>query len=256
MHRKISASELRFILILHFRQCTSNICVRAHSRLIISHKSCQCLRVCVRVCAREYGQQGPAVLLEFDEKKAEISTLSRFEMLWRVAFRGADAHTRIVKFGGHGGRVAVVSAPPRKQDDAGVRVVARGATKMSSNTTSSCLSLGPCHTLGSRQCDAQGYVSKKRKRESKYQTYVSCTAAVEAAGGVHCVSFASTAKQVESIVGDAQHFVITPIQQMWPVNTEKQLRCLVYQLVKRNDTLRRELTTSACSSKNMKHAAS
>lgn len=219
-----------------------DICVRVQSRDCSSRIRPVNMYECVYVfvCAREYGRKGPAVLLEFDGKKAEISTLSRFAKLWRVACRGADPHTRIVNFGGHGRRVAVVSEPQRKKGNVGVGTVAtsaKGATKMSPNTNTPRHQLGTCYTLGSRECDAQGYVNRKRKREDKYETYVSCKAAVEAAGGVHCISFASTPKQVERIVGDAQHFVITPIQQIWPVNTEKQLRCLVYELVRRDEKL-------------------
>jgi hypothetical protein len=108
---------------------------------------------------------------------------------------GAVRGTRIVRFGGHGERVAVLKRPEKRP----------------SQTPSSSAISTPCY----------------RKR---FRTYPSIASAIEAAGGIECISFNTNEEELAKMVGNSDEYVITPIQQIWPALTEKQLRSLLHEV--------------------------
>ena len=143
-------------------------------------------------------QLAPAVLTEFDLKAFEVSSLKRFQRIWGRALHGKMPGTRIVRFGGHGERVAILQCPRLSMaGNDGAGIVAGGQE--------------PC-----------------------YQQFDTLRSAIEAAGGAARVAFDVPPKQTEEIVGDEAPYVLCPIQQVWPAVTELQLRALLCELQNRD----------------------
>ena len=163
-------------------------------------------------------KRGPAILVDFDEKSAEISSLPRFRRVWRRAARGARKHTRIVRFGGFGERVAVLTHPKVRQKEA--------AAKAKDVPTPSSIWIGNAYI----EMPADSSCIERPSKKPRFETYKTIHEAIEAAGGNERVSFDARPGDIQKIVGDASEYVLCPVQQIWPCITERQLRSLLYEL--------------------------
>ena len=163
-------------------------------------------------------KRGPAILVDFDEKSAEISSLPRFRRVWRRAARGARKHTRIVRFGGFGERVAVLTHPKVRQKEE--------AAKAKDVPTPSSIWIGNAYI----EMPADSSCIERPSKKPRFETYKTIHEAIEAAGGNERVSFDARPGDIQKIVGDASEYVLCPIQQIWPCITERQLRSLLYEL--------------------------
>ena len=122
----------------------------------------------------------------------EISKFERFRKAWRQAKKGARVNTRLVMFGGHGQRVAVLTHP--------------------------------------KVCKGEDVPEGARKKRRCY-VYNSVLGATKAAGGIDKVSFDTSESEIKRVVGEsAGTYVCSAIRQIWPCHTEKQLRSLSFEL--------------------------
>ena len=165
-------------------------------------------------------KRGPAILVDFDEKSAEISSLPRFRRFWRRAARGARKHTRIVRFGGFGERVAVLTHPKVRQKEE----AAKAAQDVPAPACWSWIGNAYIEMPGDSSC------IERPGKKHRFESYKTIHEAIEAAGGNERVSFDARPGDIQKIVGDASEYVLCPIQQIWPCITERQLRSLLYEL--------------------------